>query len=786
MIELSKISILESSLASLMAPSLFVEEKYKLIENIRETYISLDEKEKKHIDVWLNGRYKRFLELLSKYDKNLHNLIDFINYSFRWGIGGVILQDVEFSKYLVEPIMDKKIFSDEEISSYAYMTYGTIMFHYFRDSEEKVERAFYFKKALSSLTNSYNLGKNDYLKNRSSYFLAQLYSLNQDFSSAIVWYFKSLDSSNLVHDQFSILYSILFRTVDADIINAFHNIGKIFTKDTVKNRYFWIFIRSKIDNPILINNINIIKNLCSVENELKVSKWSQEIEEFFTIVNSYLNHIVDFIDPKSTSELQTLYFSTLLNNRGKSHVLFRMAEVQRYSYGDLGRAMLMASESNTLLFNSKRLKFMSRMILENFSSEIRMILAKVNYQFQDTNVAFYCTEMDKKISSWRRFVKNGCISGRLEEEVEFLEYINNNTNNKYLKQLVKTRLAYLYFMGTGGISVDGYANPNYYKAKEYFESIKDNPLVAKHLKHPKLSIYLDMEREISLGKGSYLFFEKKMSSKLLIVFSCAFSYNHYPQLREFYQCNQINVLFLNNPSLSWYHGAAWKKVESVMREVVFKKFKKENITTYFGSMGGYMALKVGLTYGIKTIAFNPQIDLNLWIKHRPVIATRLHKEELVHLQDFDKSAFEKTPIYLATSSSIEDVEAFKIFINKISLCHNGLFIIEKIKVNIHPGIFSRIYKENQQEAILNISKLQDKYFPVASYTKIDYQIPFELNSVFWDFLMSSMEFRVIIQMEFRVIIQISKGEIFVAGVKEDFSKEPSFYSLKKNLEALII
>jgi len=258
-----------------------------------------------------------------------------------------------------------------------------------------------------------------------------------------------------------------------------------------------------------------------------------------------------------------------------------------------------------------------------------------------------------------------------------------------------------------------------------------------------------------------------MSSKLLIVFSCAYSYMHYAQLREFYQKNRINVLFISNPTLNWYHGSEWDRVESIMKEVVFPKFKKENITTYFGSMGGYGALRVSLTYGIKSIVFNPQIDLNLWIKHRPIISTRLNREKLVHIQDFDISSFEKTPIYLATSSSIEDVEAFKIFINKISLCRDGLFIIEKIKDNVHAGIFARIYKQNQQDIILNISKILDRYSP--SSKNIKEIIPFELHQKFWNFLIKSMELR--------VIIQISKGKLSVAGVKDNFSKELEFYTV---------
>jgi hypothetical protein len=764
-----KLSLLESSLAGLIAPSMFVDEKYKLLEDIKKQYLDLDEKDKYQINSWLNGRYKHFLELLLKYDKNIHNLIDFVNYSFRWGVFGVIAQDVELSFYLVEPIIKREKFSNETISSYAFLTHGTLCFHYFRETKEGRGRVFYFEKALRSLTLSYQTAKNDYLKNRSSYFLTQLYSLNADFKSAVVWYFKSLECSDLVHDQYSMLYAMLLRDIDLDMVGSFNNIGKFFTKEHTKNRYFWIFVKSKISHPRLIDNINRIMHLCSISDEIKIAKWESDIEEFFSTINSYLNVMVENIDGNNTTLLQSLYFSAHLNNRGKAQILFRMAEIQRYNNHDFGRAMLMASESNTLSFDTKRLKFMSSLVLENFSSDIRGLLEQYPYQFQTPSVVLYCSEIDRKVSAWKRFVTRGAFSGRFEEDVEFLEFLNRHSDNESLQQLVKTRLAYLYFKGTAGVSEDAYEQPNLDKAKQYFEEVKENPLVAKHLQHPKLSIYLDMETPSPLGNGKYLFFEKRMSSRLLIIFSCAFSYTHYTQLREFYQRNKINVLFISNPPLNWYHGAEWDRVESIMKKVVFKKFKKENITTYFGSMGGYGAMRVALTYGLKTIVFNPQIDLNLWIKHRPTIATRLKKENLVHIQDFSIFAFEKTPIYITTSSSIEDVEAFKILTNRFSLCKEGLLIVEKIPDNIHAGIFGRVYTGNQQKAIIHISELQDEYFPSKKYEKITHKIPKELANEFWNFLNRSMALR--------VIIQIRDGEIFAAGVKENFIKKPLLYSL---------
>lgn len=770
------IFMLQSSLATLNTSTLFVEEKYKLIESIKEQYNKLDTKNKKTINKWLNGRYKIFLEKLIKYDKNIHNTIDFVNYSFRWGISGVTSQDVDFSYYLVNPIITKEKFKDENISSYAFLTHGNILFHYFRESinEYNINRETLFQRALNSLIQSYNSAKNDYLKNRSSYFLTQLYSLNSDFNSSIVWYYRSLDCSDLVHDQFSMLFALLFKDIDKNMILSFNFVGKFFIKENIQNKYFWLFVKSKISNSLAINHIDTIINLSSPIYNKKVDSWGKDIEDFFTTLNSYISLVVEPLDEKSSSQLQTLYFNSILNNHGKSEVLFRMAQIQRFYINDLGRAMLMASEANTLFFNLKRLDFMSRIILEEFGVEIREILDSSSCKFQNKNIDFYCFEKDRKVSAWKRLLKKGCLSGRVDEEIEFLEYINSYTDNKKLSQILKTRLAYLYFKGTAGISEDGYEKANYQKAKIYFESIKENTLVLKHLQHPKLSIYLDMEKASPIGDENYLFFEKRISNKILIVFSCAFSYMHYTQLREFYQKNKINVIFISNPTLNWYHGLEWDRVESIMKQIVFKKFKKENVTTYFGSMGGYGALRVALTYGLKSIVFNPQIDLNIWIKHRPVISTRLKPYDLVHIQSFSRMAFENTPIYIMSSSSIEDVEVFKILIDKFTECKKGLFIIEKIPDNLHAGIFAKVYSGNQQNSILNISALQDKYYPSNKYEKINYQIPKGLTEKFWRFINNSMKLR--------VIIQINNGDIFCAGVKDNFGVKPTLYSIEDEIK----
>jgi len=562
----------------------------------------------------------------------------------------------------------------------------------------------------------------------------------------------------LAPNSYSLLFILLLRSIDRQMSSYFKNLKKIFTKKNVQNRYFWLYLQEKIENRTLSENIGLIIHSCNENNSDKIDKWEDEVNNFIILFPLFLKETIDRIDYQEESYFNQLYRSSLLTEKGKAYLLFYTAEMYSTLYNDLSRALLLVSDSNNMVFDVKKLDFISDLFLENFSEEIRMILKENEYLFKDSSINLYCQEQSRQISAWKRFVARGCISGRFDEEIEFLEFLLKYTSNNKFKKVLHTRLAYLYYTGTAGVSEDHFIEPNIEKSKAYFEKISDNPLVSKYLNHPRLAIYQVMEQYLDTKEEKYLFFENTESDELLIVFSCAGSYSRYTQLKLFYQKNKTNVLFINNPKYNWYHASEWRRISKIIEQVALKQFKKENIISYFGSMGGYVALRVGLMYGFRTVVFNPQIDLNLWIRHRPSISVRLNKEEeLIHLQNLDTELYEEAPIYYITSSSMEDVEAFEIFINKISLCKKGLFIIEKISENVHDGIFGITYRGREQEAILGLAKMQKHYYPSNEYTKLDNLV--DNKEDFWNMLKESMKLRMIIQIRDSEIysLDIQKG-----------------------------
>jgi len=770
----NQVEFLESSLAKLVPTGIFPEEKLTLLEDIRSVYISLNTQDTHTIDTWLNGRYKLFLTHLVDYNKNIHHYVKFISYAFRGGLKNTIVRDVSFAQFLLEPVIDGSLFAQEKKSAYAYLNYGNIMYHNFVTSTHSSELPTYFKQSHVALLFTHKNGKTDYLKNRSAYFLSHLYAANKDFNTALTWYKKALDTDKPAANIHSLPFLMLFRSMGINASEIFEDITLIFNKNNVQNKDFWVYFQNEVENNTLKNNIQTIINTCHTEKKTG-KKWrTQKIEDFFLTVRHYVRQTVDFAEDTSSDELQSLYRNSLLKNKAKATVLFKMANIYAHKHHDISRAILMASESNTMKYDKEKSHFISTLILKCNSPEIRNILSDELYAFKSASVNGYVKEHTRNIAAWKRFLNRGFVSGRFNEEVDFLEFLLIYTEDTNLQKILKTRLAYLYYTGTSGLSEDNHETPNIPKAKEYFQSIKGNPLIRKYLIHPRLSIYQDMEQFLDNKKENYLFFENTQSDELLIVFSCAGSYSRYTQLNVFYEKNQTNVLFLNNPPYNWYHGSEWTRIKKTIEEVALKNFKKENITTYFGSMGGYAALRTGLEYGFRTIVFNPQIDLDIWMKHRPAISVRLLKEKkLYHLQNMQTSAFEQTPLYYATSSAMEDVEAFKLLVHKLSLCKEGLFIIEKIPDNNHEGIFGLIYKNKQQDALLNISKIQKNYFPSNKYTILNNVMLVEDVKSFWNFIIRSMQLR--------IIIQISDANIYCAHVEHNFLSPLKLHPLENDI-----
>ncbi len=743
---MNKINLIKScksKLAFLKHNNLYVVEKDRLIEDIYLEFNCLTENEKHFLETWLEDRYKKVLHYILEYKESAHQRVNFSYDVFRWGIAGVVAQDVEYAVHLIKPIILKKVDASDATFAYANYAYGTSMFHIYRESVYAVmsDTAAY-EESLKSLTIS-STAKSLYLQQRSFYFLANLDTLKGDFYKSAVYYFKAMSYKSVLTSQYGLIFDSL---TGNHMVNIFQNVLSIFSKENIYNIYFWELLHKHIALTELQTNIQFIMDYIEHNYAEPVKIDNEKENEIITFAESLSQYYSYIVSKQSCSlkQIEDLHKNPIFTKKAKSEILFLMGTIVQDKNKDLTRAMLMFSESIDLYMNQNRFKAISNLILQEYDHEIREILMHSDKIFSNKALQEYCHEQTMGKSAWKRFVKAGFVTGNFNEEVEFLEYLQEKTSDPMLTKLIDTRLAYLYYIGHAGIRIHDYNEPDYHKAKTLFENVKDNPLVNKYLKHPTLAIYNELE--VRNNTEHYLYFEKRESDKLIIVFSCAFSYSHYTQLRLFYEHRKTNVLFLNNPQRNWYSDEEWDRIARTIEQVAIKEFKKENIISYFGSMGGYAALKVGLTFGLKTIVFNPQFDMDIWLKHRPVLRPKLNEiKNLVNLQEYKIESYEQMPLYYMTSSSIEDVEAFSVFIQTISQCKNGLFVIEKIPDNVHAGIFGKVYKELQQEAILRIAQIQDDYFPSGTYTKLPYN--FEEPIRFWEYIENCMDLHIIIQLQ---------------------------------------
>ncbi len=180
--------------------------------------------------------------------------------------------------------------------------------------------------------------------------------------------------------------------------------------------------------------------------------------------------------------------------------------------------------------------------------------------------------------------------------------------------------------------------------------------------------------------------------KLMIVFSCVDTHHTYTQVPTLSRTLPgHHLLFVNNPELNWYSDAVFDEVVQLIEREVLPRFAREDVTCYFGSMGGHAALKFALHFGFQALVFNPQVDLPLWAAYRPgqremLLAAREH----ANVQDAPLAAFEQSPVCYLVGSSTPDREAFARWLARVRECRHGSFIIEKFADPHHAGLVARI------------------------------------------------------------------------------------------------
>jgi hypothetical protein len=195
------------------------------------------------------------------------------------------------------------------------------------------------------------------------------------------------------------------------------------------------------------------------------------------------------------------------------------------------------------------------------------------------------------------------------------------------------------------------------------------------------------------GGRQHLWFDSPQpdAQRLLIVFSCVDSHHSYAQVPGLVaRMSGHHLLFINNPELNWYSDAVFEQVRALIEQQVLPRFRPDQVSCYFGSMGGHAALKFALHFGFQAIVFNPQVDLRLWAAFRPQQRALLWAAQRhAHVQQAPLAQFEGSPVYYLVGSSAADREAFSLWLRCIRQTRHATVIVEKMADPHHAGLIGR-------------------------------------------------------------------------------------------------
>lgn len=194
-----------------------------------------------------------------------------------------------------------------------------------------------------------------------------------------------------------------------------------------------------------------------------------------------------------------------------------------------------------------------------------------------------------------------------------------------------------------------------------------------------------------VGGREHLWLERPGANRVLVVFSCVESHHTFASVPTLLaEMTDHHLLFIHNPELNWFSGQVFGQVQQVLSHHVGSRFRPDQVSCYFGSMGGYGALRFALANGWRAIVFNPQVDLDLWSAYRPLQRQLIQAElERVNLQDLPVDAYANSPLYLMVGDSTPDRLACGVLLRRMQAASHGSWILEKFSDPHHAGLISR-------------------------------------------------------------------------------------------------
>lgn len=269
-------------------------------------------------------------------------------------------------------------------------------------------------------------------------------------------------------------------------------------------------------------------------------------------------------------------------------------------------------------------------------------------------------------------------------------------------------------------------------------------LAAQALRQPEQTLLRPAWRQ--QDDTAWLWFETPGARAVTVVFSCVAAHHTFADVATLRgRLPGQHLMFVRCPDKDWYCDASHDAVHALLRTQVQARFASDQVTCWYGSMGGHGALKFALAFGWRAITFNPQTDLDLWAAFRPTERALLWgAERHARLAELPLAAWERAPLYLACGSFTADREALSFVIERLRRCRHATAVIEKFDDEHHAGLMHRIAGGAVAPALSRITqRLQQlqQAGPDAGARRVDSAD----QAAFWDTLDAARALKVEVQ-----------------------------------------
>lgn len=662
-----------------------VHEKLEMLAWSSEFIGKLSDDDYNMLSTWCKDAYKPLCKNLRAGINVESNAIE-IATIFRWG-NTLIRKDINLARRLLEEhypfhnvMSDPSKFSRNVV--YAHV--NVLSYYYWDMSCDYVEREYYARFSISAL--NYLLRFEKIFKNRADYYLSMVYNVLGEFDKSLHHFIKALSSEYTVPFQKNLVIRLLFNSLPCWQLPS--NLEKSLVSDNrILNDFFWLHLSDSIKNIKIKEKIRAYAVALSTE---RVSKNAYELSNSeINDLNSYIEFTSIFNPCNDNFDLKKhLYFASSKDTPILArHILFRHISYE-IIYKDKFAAMYYASMSLYHKYSVDVATFIQRMLLDADGRAVCEALSF--YRYGNLDLAIINTTESVRNAVW--------VDGDPSREIVILEHIINNSCVKEAIELAKIRAAFLYVKGECTLGM-GLGIQNFITADEHLNSLSIDSIDSIDDIKSGIRDHGFYRHQRSLirksDNGEFIFIENKASDRLVIIFSCRYTYNAFQATPMFINGLESNALFINNPKGNWYSDSEEDRVSKLITLHALSRFKRENILCHNASMGGYAAMKFAIKHRLLCIASNPQFNLNFWSFARAADAERiLSSKNIVNLDKMPTDEINGLNACIILGRHPHDVLPFQSWLDHAIKAKDFTYVIIKHDIPDHVSLMYRAYGDS--------------------------------------------------------------------------------------------